>query len=106
MKQAILFIDTSDNQKISVGVQLENKKEIIEREIDTRKAQAVLPMVDEVLKKHGLSVRNLSSIEVFEGPGSYTGLRVGIAIANALSYSLKIPVNKRKIGEFAEPVYE
>ncbi len=106
MKNVVLFINTSSNQRISVGVQLNGKKEIIEREIDTRKAQAVLPMVDEILKKHKLTVHDLNSIEVVEGPGSFTGLRVGIAIANALAFSLKIPINKKKIGQFVEPVYE
>lgn len=106
MKKVVLFIDTSSNEKVSVGVEFDDKKDVIERDLDKRKAQAVLPMIDELLKKHGLKVGDLSSIEVFEGPGSFTGLRVGAAIANALAYSLKIPINSKKIGEFVEPVYE
>ncbi len=106
IKNIILFIDTSSNQRVSVGFQIGDKKEVLERDIDTRKAQAVLPMIDELLKKHGLTVSDISSIEINEGPGSFTGLRVGAAIANALAFSLKIPINNKKIGEFVEPVYE
>lgn len=104
-KNVKLFIDTSNNQKISVGVEFDGKKEKVEREIDTRKAQAILPMIDEILNKHELKVSDLSSIEVVEGPGSYTGLRVGIAIANALAFSLKIPINGKKVGKLVAPRY-
>jgi tRNA threonylcarbamoyl adenosine modification protein YeaZ len=105
-KKVVLFIDTSSNEKISVGLKFDSKKEILERDVDKRKAQAVLPMVDELLKKHSLSLSDLTMIEVVEGPGSFTGLRVGAAIANALAFALKIPVNGKKIGNFAKPRYE
>ena len=39
----------------------------------------------------------LEGIEVETGPGSFTGLRVGVSVANALGYSLGIPVNGKKI---------
>jgi len=37
-------------------------------------------------------LKKLTGIVVFKGPGSFTGLRIGITIANALAYSLDIPV--------------
>lgn len=40
----------------------------------------------------GLSMKDLSAIAVSAGPGSYTGLRVGMASAKGLSYALKIPM--------------
>ncbi len=36
--------------------------------------------------------KNLSGIVLFEGPGSYTGLRIGTSVANAIGYSLQIPI--------------
>ncbi len=35
---------------------------------------------------------NIDGIVVFQGPGSFTGLRIGISVANALAYSLQIPI--------------
>lgn len=100
-----LVIDTSSNQFISVGLQIDGKLDIIEQKIDTRKAQVVLPLFDKLLKRNNLKMSDISAIEVNTGPGSFTGIRVGISIANALSFALHIPVNKKKIGEFVDPVY-
>ncbi len=48
--------------------------------------------IKKILKKNKLTFDNLTGIVVFEGPGSFTGLRIGITVANALAYSLQIPV--------------
>ncbi|MDP3987813.1 MAG: tRNA (adenosine(37)-N6)-threonylcarbamoyltransferase complex dimerization subunit type 1 TsaB, partial [Candidatus Levybacteria bacterium] len=93
-KGIILLIDTSSNEKISVGLRINNQEKIISKKIDRQKAQAVLPMIDDLLKKYNLKMSDLTEIQVNIGPGSFTGLRVGIAVANALSFALKIPVNK------------
>lgn len=93
-----LFIDTSSNQEIRVGLQLGEKKLFIKRKIGFRKAQEVLPLIDKLLIKHKIQLKEVDSINVNTGPGSFTGLRVGVAIANALSFALKIPVNCRKSG--------
>ena len=47
----------------------------------------------------------IDAIEVNAGPGSFTGLRVGASIANALSFALGIPVNGKPLGEIVEPRY-
>jgi tRNA threonylcarbamoyladenosine biosynthesis protein TsaB len=48
----------------------------------------------------------IKEIEVNLGPGSFTGLRVGVSVANALAWTLKVPVNGKKIGELVKPKYE
>lgn len=101
-----LHIDTSSNQEIKVGIRTNGKKDFITQKIGKQKAQVVLPLVQEILTKRALTKKDLDAIEVVEGPGSFTGLRVGIAVANALSYSLGIPVNGKKHGEFVVPIYE
>jgi len=63
------------------------------RQLSPRAHQKILLFeLDRLLKKKGLSVEKLQLIVVGQGPGSYTGLRVGLATARALSQALKIPL--------------
>jgi tRNA threonylcarbamoyladenosine biosynthesis protein TsaB len=50
------------------------------------------PAINELLKKNGLTPAQLGAIAVSIGPGSYTGLRVGLASAKGLCYALNIPL--------------
>jgi tRNA A37 threonylcarbamoyladenosine modification protein TsaB len=52
-----------------------------------------------------LELDDLKLIEVNPGPGSYTGVRVGVAVANALSWALNLKINNEKKGELVYPVY-
>lgn len=101
-----LILDTSDNKKIIVGLKIKDKKYIQTKKIASNKTQIILPMIDKILRKHSLKPEDLSEIRINAGPGSFTGLRVGLAIANALSFTLKIPVNGKKIGEIISPIYK
>ncbi len=94
-----LFIDTSDNQKTIV--KLDNDQ--LEKPTGEDKSQQVLILIDELLKKHRQTLNDLTEIEVNVGPGSFTGLRVGLSVANTLGWALKIPVNGKK--EIALPLY-
>ncbi len=100
-----LIIDTSSNQVVKVGLEIEGKKYLTELPLDKQKAQAVLPMTEKLLKEHKLKLKDLTEIKVNPGPGSFTGIRVGVSIANALGYLLKIPVNGKRVGEIVDPVY-
>jgi len=99
-------IDTSNNKQITIELKIDDIKpqKIISDSIVLR-SEAAIPLIDKLLKKNNLTLEDVNEVEVFEGPGSFTGLRVGISIANALGFLLKIPVNGRKIGEMANPVY-
>jgi len=92
----ILLIDTSSNKLISVGIRINGKEYFIKRKIGKHKAQVVLPMIDKLLKEQGISLKDLKAVEVNASSGSFTGIRVGMTIANALSFALKIPVKKIK----------
>lgn len=93
----ILHIDTKD-QKV-VRVSLKKDKEVVKSLSDENGygSQVLLPLIEEILKKNKLDYKDLEAIEVEAGPGSFTGLRVGVSVANALGYSLQIPVNGKKI---------
>jgi len=101
----VLLIDTTNNKEMAVGLLIDGKEVIKRQPLDTRKAQVVLPLLEELLKKHQLTLQDLTGIEVNPGPGSFTGIRVGISIANTLGYLLHIPVNGEKVGELAEAKY-
>ena len=99
----ILHIDTSDAEKIIVG--LDNKKFTTQSRKD--KSQKLLLFIDELLKKEGFGHHDISEIKVSTGPGSFTGLRVGVSVANALGWSLGISVNGRRVEKgFVEIKYE
>ncbi|MEK7518223.1 MAG: L-threonylcarbamoyladenylate synthase [Patescibacteria group bacterium] len=92
IKNACLFIDTSSRKVITAKLKIEGKEYTQKRKIENQKAQVVLPAIDSLLKKHKMTLEDIGEIEVSTVPGSFTGLRVGMAIGNALSYVLKIPV--------------
>lgn len=55
-------------------------------------AETVHVKIDEVLKSQDKNLNDISGIVVFKGPGSFTGLRIGLSVANALADSLKVPI--------------
>ena len=63
------------------------------------KAQEFLPSIQHI------NLKDIESIEIYPGPGSYTGLRVGFAIAHTLGYLLRVPVNGKKYPHMALPTY-
>lgn len=91
----ILILDTSNRKEVTVCLRL-NKKEFMSRKkVHFKQAQVVLPMIDALLKKHNISLKEISSVVVNTKSGSYTGIRVGMAIANALSFALQIPFKNK-----------
>lgn len=91
-RDLILFIDTSDNRKTIVKL---GGLEIIEKYKSPRE-QRLLEIIEKALKQKKAKLANIDKIEVNTGPGSFTGLRVGCAIANTLAWLLNIKVNGKK----------
>ena len=48
--------------------------------------------IEEILKENGLQAKDLSAIAVSKGPGSYTGLRIGVSAAKGLCFALDLPL--------------
>jgi len=55
-------------------------------------AEKLHVFIEEVIAKAGISVQDLAAIAVSQGPGSYTGLRIGVSAAKGLCYALNIPL--------------
>lgn len=103
-RNIILKIDTSNNKEIQVGLDIDGQMFFHKSPVD-RKTQAVLPLTEKLLIENKLTLKDITEINVNAGPGSFTGLRVGVSVANALGFLLEIPINGKKVGELVEPVY-
>jgi tRNA threonylcarbamoyladenosine biosynthesis protein TsaB len=55
-------------------------------------ASMLTVFIDEALKENGISARDLEAIAVGKGPGSYTGLRIGVSVAKGIAYAASIPL--------------
>lgn len=93
----ILLINTKDRKRIEVALTLGEKIIASKSAENGYGSQVLLNLIAEILKDNGLEFKQLKSIEVEKGPGSYTGLKVGASVANALGFSLNIPVNGKKM---------
>ena len=72
----------------SNGSQLRYKTWLAHRELST----TLLATIRDELQREHATFADLQGIVVFRGPGSFTGLRIGITTANAMSYGLAIPI--------------
>ncbi len=93
MKHIILAIDTSDSETTHVALSFDGKRFEKTSQSKILKSQTVLPLIEELLRDAHVSLSDISEITFHTGPGSFTGLRVGAAIANALGLLLDVPVN-------------
>jgi tRNA threonylcarbamoyladenosine biosynthesis protein TsaB len=89
----ILAIRT-DTVSASVVLLSEAGDEVDRRdwEAGRKLSQELLPTISDVLSKQKLVWHDVRGLVVWEGPGSFTGLRIGITVANTIAYSLGCPI--------------
>ncbi len=86
----ILAIDTSSSVA-AAGLLVRGNTFAAETNVERHGAQQVLGLVDEVLSQATVSLDQVDLIVALNGPGSFTGLRIGIGAAQGLSAALSIP---------------
>jgi len=88
----ILHIETS-TELCSVALSNETDCLAVRENIEGRNHAALLTLfIEELLFLHDISVKQLDAIAVSSGPGSYTGLRIGVSAAKGLCYGANIPL--------------
>ena len=87
----LTFDASSDHCSVSLGVN--GGKQYYELLSDTPRshAQNILPMIDQVLEEAGIRVSDVDLLSLTTGPGSFTGIRISVSVAQGLSYATGIP---------------
>jgi tRNA threonylcarbamoyladenosine biosynthesis protein TsaB len=88
----LLAFDTSNN---ACGVALIKNDEYMGQillEESNQQAESLFRLIDQILKKYALTYADLNAIATTIGPGSFTGIRIGIAAAKGLRLATKLPV--------------
>lgn len=87
-----LFIDTSSkNLIISIVKNMEMIYCFCEENIKESSSK-IMPILDEGFKKTNLKPNDINKIFIVTGPGSFTGIRVGLTLAKVMAFSLNIPL--------------
>lgn len=88
----ILSIETSTSV-CSVSLHQEGKLlGLFELDHENAHGKNLLPLIDDLFKFNGLISSDLNAVAVSSGPGSYTGLRIGVSVAKGLAYAHNIPL--------------
>ena len=88
----VLAIDTSN---YSLGIALMNQEQVIGEYITNMKKNhsiRVMPAIEKLMADCEMKPSDLEKIVVAKGPGSYTGVRIGVTIAKTLAWTLNIPL--------------
>ena len=86
-----LFIDTHD---ALITVALINEEELLIKEKKSINSHSIylVPMIKEIMEENNVSFKDLKEVLVVNGPGSFTGIRIGLSVAKTVAYALKIDI--------------
>lgn len=80
----ILAIDTT-TKKANVGIKTESLIKVKSIDNEVTHSEKLLPLIDEALKECNITIKDIDCIAATTGPGSFTGIRIGLATAKALA---------------------
>ncbi len=87
----ILFINTTDFNGLHFAV-IDKEVKSFNKELVFNENYRTNEFLQKFLKQNKVDLKKLSKVIVCSGPGSFTGIRVGVSLAQALGYALQIPV--------------
>jgi tRNA threonylcarbamoyladenosine biosynthesis protein TsaB len=92
MEGYLLAMDTS-TRGLTVAL-LRDHECIVEQSMEAERNHSIylVPIIQQMLANEGVTVHDLRAVAVGQGPGSYTGVRIGVTVAKTLAWSLKIPL--------------
>ncbi|MBR3210663.1 MAG: tRNA (adenosine(37)-N6)-threonylcarbamoyltransferase complex dimerization subunit type 1 TsaB [Bacilli bacterium] len=88
----VLYIDTSSCYLYSAIAEEDKILDSVAEEYGQNLSEVALPRIVEMFNKNNLSPTDVDKIIVVNGPGSFTGIRIGITIAKVYAWSLNIPI--------------
>lgn len=87
-----LFISTS-TKELLVAIVIDNDiKYLYSNEINADMSSTIMPVIDDAFNKTQINVKDIDTIFVTNGPGSFTGIRIGLTIVKVIAWSLNIKV--------------
>jgi tRNA threonylcarbamoyladenosine biosynthesis protein TsaB len=99
-----LFIDTTKIRETTIKIN-DMMPEVEMTALGDHKSQSTLPTIEKILIQNNLILLNVDDYEVNTGPGSFTGVRVGIAIARTLAWLFARPINQQNPMNDIVPIY-
>lgn len=87
----LLALDTA-TEACSVALKYQHQISSLDEVSPRSHTQRILPMVDELLKKAGIGLNHVDYLVFGRGPGSFTGVRVGVSVAQGLAMGANLPV--------------
>ena len=87
-----LYIDTSSSYLNTALVEDNNLLASINEEFGQSLSEVVVPKIVSMFQENNIEPKDIDKIIVVNGPGSFTGIRIGITIAKVYAWSLNIPI--------------
>src|SRR3989338_556936 len=88
----VLAIDTSTDYLSLAILRGDSVAAKFHKKADMRHSILLVPMIDKLLKSSGLKLKDIDCFAISIGPGSFTGLRIGVTVVKGMAFALKKPI--------------
>jgi tRNA threonylcarbamoyladenosine biosynthesis protein TsaB len=99
----IILTLRTDKPEAELGLYEDDKRLDYEKwQAHRELAETIHIKIDEILRRTSKNLNDIEGVICFKGPGSFTGLRIGLSGGNALAYSSEIPIVARQDPDWLE----